>query len=114
MSKSIAKLPAFFRTYKSPALTRNHYFGNMVTMKSKRIRPSAIATEDTSKEYWDKVLKGEGLGMDAGRDPGHRKLVLVGGSQDIEMVDEIMVKKRAGRVRPKGNGPDDDREADNR
>lgn len=57
-------------------------------------------------EIWDEVLRLAGLGMDAGRDPGHRKLILIGNSQDIDMIDEIMTKKRAGRVRPKGAGPD--------
>ena len=81
-------------------------------MKNK-IRPRVYDTENTTKDYWDKVLKAEGLSMDAGRDPGHRKLLCVGNASDLEGIHEMLVGQN-GRVRPKGAGPDDDREADNR
>lgn len=61
----------------------------------------------TDKEYWEEKLRKAGLSMDAGRDPGHRKLVLIGGSIEVDMIQEIMIRKKSGRVRPKGAGPDD-------
>ena len=93
-------------------LTGNPYFGNMVTMKKERVRPARGSTvSETNK--WEKILAAEGLSMDAGRDPGHRKLLCVGNASDLEGIHEMLVGQN-GRVRPKGSGPDDDREADNR
>ena len=43
--------------------------------------------------------------MDEGRDPGHRKLVRVGGATDLESIYAARVTK-TGRVRPEGPGPD--------
>ena len=60
----------------------------------------------TDKEYWEEKLRKAGLSMDAGRDPGHRKLVLIGGSIEVDMIQEIMIRKESGRVSPKGAGPD--------
>jgi hypothetical protein len=56
---------------------------------------------------WEKILAAEGLSMDVGRDPGHRRLVLVGNSSDLEGIYEMLVGEN-GRVRPEGAGPDDD------
>jgi hypothetical protein len=55
---------------------------------------------------WEKILAAEGLSMDAGRDPSHRKTFFVGGSKDLEDVYEMLVGQN-GRVRPKGAGPDE-------
>lgn len=74
----------------------------------------AIKIDRELKDRWEKILKDSGLGPDAGRDPGHRKLVYVGSGTDVTIVDEILRRNSSGRVRPKGAGPDDDREADNR
>lgn len=72
----------------------------MVTMTKKIDR--------TSKEYWEQILKKEGLGLDAGRDPGHRKLILVGSSADLDAIHEMQVGEN-GKVRPAGPGPDEER-----
>jgi hypothetical protein len=63
-------------------------------------------TESELKEHWEKILADEGLSMDAGRDPGHRKTVLVGGSIEIEGIYEGLVGEN-GRVSPKGTGADE-------
>ena len=74
-------------------------------MKNK-IRPRVYDTENTTKEYWDKVLEEEGLSMNAGLDPGHRKLLRVGGTADLERIHAAIVTY-TGKVRPPGHGPDD-------
>ena len=86
-------------------MTGHCYFSTMVTM-SKKPRPLAALEGNTSKEYWEQVLASEGLSMDAGRDAGHRKVLLVGNSSDLESIYEMLVGDN-GKVRPKGTGPDD-------
>lgn len=75
-------------------------------MSKKRARTVEGFRQETDKDFWEQLLKDEGLSMDAGRDPGHRKTVLVGNSNDLEDIHEMMAG-RNGRVRPKGAGPDD-------
>jgi hypothetical protein len=58
-----------------------------------------------SPKYWKEVLRREKLTMDAGRDPGHRKLVYVGDSAGIEAIHEMQVGK-TGRTKMPGAGPD--------
>ena len=77
----------------------------MVPMPRKK-RPARLAElNKNSQAYWEELLKAEGLGMDEGRDPGHRKLVRVGGATDLESIYAARVTK-TGRVRPEGPGPD--------
>lgn len=83
-------------------LTGNSYFGTIGNMKKRQARPAEVS--ETNK--WEMILKKAGLGMDAGRDPGHRKTVLVGNSTDLEGIYEMLVGEN-GKVRPEGAGPDD-------
>jgi hypothetical protein len=60
---------------------------------------------------WEKKLRKAGMSMDAGRDPRHttgakNRLIYVGSSGDVDALNEQLVGKRAGRVKPKGHGPD--------
>ena len=75
-------------------------------MAKNKIRPRVYDTENTTKEYWDKVLEEEGLSMNAGLDPGHRKLLRVGGTADLERIHAAIVTY-TGKVKPPGHGPDD-------
>ena len=59
-----------------------------------------------STKYWDSVLRRAGLSMDAGRDPGHRKLLYVGNSFNLEAIYEMTIGETDGRVRPAGHAPD--------
>jgi hypothetical protein len=77
-----------------------------MVMSRKKARPVGDIRLETTKEYWEQVLSKEGLSMDAGRDPGHRKLALVGSTKDLEDVYEMLAGEN-GRVRPEGAGPDD-------
>lgn len=61
---------------------------------------------EKDKEYWEKLLKEEGLSMDAGRDPGHRKEIRVGNTTDLERIHAAIVTY-TGKVKPPGHGPDD-------
>lgn len=63
-------------------------------------------TQRQMKKFWEKKLQKAGLGMDAGRDPGHRKLTYIGSGADVDALNEQLVGKRSGRVKPKGHGPD--------
>lgn len=65
-----------------------------------------IDTSSTSTSYWERVLKEDGLDMNAGLDPGHRKVLRVGNTADLERVHTAVVSK-TGRVRPRGAGPDE-------
>lgn len=56
-----------------------------------------------SPEYWNRLLAEEGLTMEQGNNP---KLVYVGSSDDLSVVEEYQSGDRTGRVRPKGFGPD--------
>ena len=86
-------------------LTLNCNYVTMVPMPKKK-SPAKVAGKDkNSQAYWEELLKAEGLGMDEGRDPGHRKLVRVGGATDLESIYAARVTK-TGRVRPEGPGPD--------
>ena len=78
----------------------------MVTMSKKKPRPMAILEGNTSAEYWEQVLREEGLSMNAGLDPGHRKLLRVGNSTDLERIHAAIVTD-TGKVKPEGHGPDD-------
>ena len=63
--------------------------------------------DKNSPEYWEKVLAADGLSMNAGLDPGHRKLLRVGGIADLERIHAVKTTD-AGRVRPKGASSDTD------
>jgi hypothetical protein len=85
----------------------------MVTMARKK--PLAATAANTSKEYWEQVLNGEGLSMDAGthrfRDKsGVRKYrtSYVGGPANVDAIYEMLVGKN-GKVKPTGSGPDEER-----
>lgn len=74
--------------------------------------PNRKKAKKLTQEYWEKRLRRLGLSMDAGRDPRHGKgtedrLIYVGGSGDVEGLEEQLVKRRSGRVTPEGHGPDD-------
>lgn len=56
-----------------------------------------------SKEYWNRLLVLEGLAVDTGR---HPKLILAGGSTELEIIEKMEFGKQDGRVRPAGAGPD--------
>jgi hypothetical protein len=56
-----------------------------------------------SEEYWNRLLVEEGLAVDTGR---HPKLIPVGGSYELVVVEKMEYGKRDGKVRPKGAGPD--------
>jgi hypothetical protein len=82
-------------------------------MSKKKPRPLAILEGNTSKEYWDKVLSGEGLSMDAGihrfRDQAgvrRYRLSFVGGSGEVDAIYEMLVGDN-GKVKPEGAGPDE-------
>lgn len=75
-------------------------------MSSKKARPVALRLETNNKEYWEQVLKEEGLSMNAGLDPGHRKLLRVGNTADLEKIHAAIVSY-VGKVKPEGYGPDD-------
>ncbi len=73
-------------------------------------------------EYWERMLKNQGLSMDKG--DGHRvsktdrrrRVVYVGDGTDLSLVDSMANNDIAGggrRVRPKGTPPDDFEGADN-
>jgi hypothetical protein len=102
-----------FARHRARPLTGNPYFGNMVTMKKARVRPTRGSTvSDTNK--WEKILAAEGLSMDAGRrrfrDAAGRerdRLVHVGGSMEVEALHEMIVGDN-GKVKPKGAGPDNE------
>jgi hypothetical protein len=71
-------------------------------------RPARLAGKDkNSQAYWEEILRAEGLDMDAGRDPGHRKVAPCGDATDLEAIYAYRVT-HTGRVRPKGPGPDAD------
>jgi hypothetical protein len=69
-------------------------------------RVADVDVKNTSAAYWEQILKNEGLGMDAGRDPGHRKLLRVGGTEDLEAIYAAQITD-FGKVKPQGNGSDD-------
>src|SRR5258708_5506888 len=48
-----------------------------------------------SREYWEEVLRREGLMMTAGYNP--RRLVYVGTANDLEMTHEGVVRRRYGK-----------------
>ena len=54
--------------------------------------------DPSTQEYWNEVLRREGLSMDAGRDPGHRKLVYV---EDVEKAMASQSPVEGRRVPPK-------------
>lgn len=81
-----------------------------------------IKKPDTSNEsitYWDKVLSSYGLSKDRGLPPQFwvergtdqekkvRQALSVGNSFNISNIEEEQYRKRSGKVRPSGHGPDD-------
>lgn len=54
-----------------------------------------------SREYWNRLLAQEGMSMSQGQ---HPKLVYSGALDRLELV---LVKRRTGKVSPKGHGPDE-------
>jgi hypothetical protein len=84
-------------------------------MASKKIPPVSDTRLALSKEYWEQVLRKEGLSMDAGthryRDVyGKRKyrLSYVGDSATIDAIYEMQVGQN-GKVGPSGVGPEGER-----
>jgi hypothetical protein len=71
--------------------------------------PKVKKAKKLTQEYWEKRLRQAGLSMDAGRkhSDGVNTLIYVGGSGDVEGLEEQLVRERCGRVVPKGHGPDD-------
>lgn len=101
------------RPCRDRALTVTYDFGNMVTMAKNKIRPRVYDTENTTKEYWEQILKAEGLSLDAGRhqfrDASGRlrdRLIHVGGASNLDALHEMLIGDN-GRVTPKGAGPDE-------
>ena len=89
-------------------------------MKSKTIRPRVYDTENTSKEYWEQVLRDEGLSMTAGihmhRGPDgkeRRNVVFAGSSMELEILHKMQLIEASGRVRPEGFGPDESTDEEN-
>jgi hypothetical protein len=81
-------------------------------MKKTRVRPAEDRSE-TSTDFWEKLLKKEGLSMDAGRrrfrDASGReenRIVHVGDSNNVDAIYEMQVGQN-GKVKPAGAGPDD-------
>ena len=81
------------------------YFGNMYFVMSRKKSAPRLEGDKNSQAYWEQVLKNEGLGMDAGRDPGHRKLKFIGNAADLDALNEQLTGQ-VGRVTPNGAGPD--------
>lgn len=70
-------------------------------MKRKTPEEAALIRE------WEKKLRALKLSMDAGRDPGHRKLIRVGGASDLERIQAAQTTD-TGKVSPSGSGSDSD------
>ena len=90
-----------YNPLKNKVLTGNRSGVTIVTMASKK------RLVQDSQAYWERVLRENGLDMDAGRDPSHRKLIYIGGATEIESLD-AHISTDMGRVKPTGNGPDND------
>lgn len=78
-------------------------FGKLAPKVKVTKRPIDVTNE--SQDYWEKVLRREGLSMDGGRDPGHRNMLRIGNSTDVEKLEEYILS-RCGKVKPEGHGPD--------
>jgi hypothetical protein len=75
-------------------------------------------TDESSQEYWEKVLTESGLAMERGRPlrlwidrgtPNERRediVSYVGTSNNLVGIEEEQYRKKSGRVRPKGHAPD--------
>jgi hypothetical protein len=92
-------------------------------MKKSRARPDTPRLENNTKEYWEQVLREEGLSMHAGiheyREPRQsgekvgklrRRDVPVGNSTDLELLHKMLLIEELGQVRPEGCGPDEETE----
>lgn len=81
-------------------------------MRKNKIRSQAALVENTSKEYWESVLRDEGLSMEAGihrfRDRAgalRYRLSFVGDSSTVDALYEMRMGEN-GKVKPKGARPD--------
>ena len=112
-----------FARRRARPLTGNGYESTIVTMAKKTIRSSVVDTANITKEYWEKVLRDEGLSMHAGihefREPKQkgeklgklrRRDVPVGNSTDLEILHKMLQIEDLGQVSPEGYGPDDSSE----
>lgn len=60
---------------------------------------------NTDPAYWEMVLESYGLGLGRGRNP---QQVYVGGSNEVERLEEWIFRTQTGVVRPPGYPPDRD------
>lgn len=71
--------------------------------------PNRKKAKKLTQKYWEDRLRRLGLSMDAGRkhSDGVNTLIYVGGAMEVDALNEQLVGRRSGRVRPEGHGPDD-------
>jgi hypothetical protein len=67
-----------------------------------RKRKNLQHLEYNSQEYWNRLLAQEGLSVDKGKDP---RLVYIGGSNEVDLLQEELSQKQTGRVEPKDRQP---------
>lgn len=71
-----------------------------------RFKKDLRTLDPNSQEYWDEILRREGLSMSRGND---RRLCHVGDTRDLEKIQEAKVVDQLSgggrRVHPKGHGP---------
>jgi hypothetical protein len=84
----------------------------------KKPKDTVIDITNTSRRYWDKILSSLGLSNNRGLPPQFwinrgtdkekklRQALSVGNSVNIANIEEEQYRKRSGRVRPEGYGPD--------
>ena len=77
-------------------------------------------TTCTDKKYWERVLASHGLPAEGGRSPRTwvgrgteieqlvRRELYIGGSNEIEGLEEELLRGETGEVRPLGRGPGED------
>ena len=70
-----------------------------------RKRKTLQSLDYNSQEYWNKLLVEEGLAVEVGR---HPKLILVGGSTELEIIEKMEKARQEHRCTPKGTPPDSD------
>ena len=79
--------------------------GSSTRFEMARKRKALKHLDYQSVEYWNRLLTQEGLSVEAGR---HPKLVLVGGSAELVIVEKMEFGKQSGHVKPRGAAPDSD------
>lgn len=55
-----------------------------------RYRKDLRTLDPESPEYWNEILRREGLDMSAGKDP---RLLYVGGSRDLELEEHLALQR---------------------